>query len=627
MEYFEQNKIQELEAFAKRFDMSVKQLIQECYGLIMARLTPGLAFHTYHMNPRGLNLEKNNDNHLRLITILGGKDATDMLMADSVGDVLLNLISLTFEPAVVNTWGCPEIKLSEPVPPHYPENTIEVCLEFLRSASPHSNTSLVGYLSQTSHQSIYKIMLHLAVRIHDAHDDLEKYWRLHQFSFFIGLLFNEPSDIFSTLKEFVCSFTFNTYLRLLKTESVGKKGNEPVVRFLQVVIILLTKLVQRVTEFYMWEMEAFFNPVVRGVVSVAIRYPALVEYTKDILNFLLVQNASKFHSSIVNLDPFPSDIPDFQCYNTIHLDLKYGKKRDEWSLLKEFEQILIGAENMSKERLKFLRNLLINRKRCLDRLVRNIEARRFSEECEKEPVHNIIQMLIEISLSATHDEEMVIEACKCLGEIGPVDLYVLVLPPYKNKGKILLAEEALDTIIEIVSGYLSSEDIRLVTVASKVLRVLLEFDECAKVVTSLGHSRLAKNLLPFKSTQKRLKKSEERVDANALESKLGLNEMNEAIDYRSWLTQLTVGVIECIKKETSLVSILMPLCQLRLDFCEELLPYVVYLCLHGGRTNPIVKRVMSGYFRNFFTKFVSNLNSITESSRSYTPSSCKYFVL
>lgn len=623
----------ELELFAKRFNRSVSDMIRECYGLIMARLTPGLATYTRGLQPRGLNLATCNQIHKRLIITLGGKDATDTLMATCLGDVVLNLVSLTFEPSIMDIWNCPEVRLPEPVPPYYSEATIETCLDFLKAASPHSNLTVIGYLAKTSHQCIYKILLSLAIRIHGAHDELEKYWRLHQFSFFISnLLLNEPKSVFTSIKEYVLNFVFNAYLRLLKTES-DSSSKDTHLRFLRVVIYLINNLVVRITEEYIEEMHEFFDPVIRGVVCAINKHPELMEASKPVLTFLLHTHGGTFSSRIASLDPFSANLSEYEECREIQKEKRYGNRRIEWALTKEFEKLLEDTEDITvsgvywtKERLRFLRELLSKRKRDLDRMVRNLESKRFSEECAKDPLHNLIQVMVGVIWkgSRDRDEEVVVEACRCLGEIGPVDLSVLVLPPFKNEGKITLIEDALLQIVKIIAGYMTSEDIRLVTASGKVLRSILEFEEGSKVLNEMLHGeRLTKVLLPFRCMHKNLKKSVEKVDANMLETRLGLNEMNEGIDYRSWLMQLTTGIIECFKNNSTLALNFLPLCRLRVDFCEDIFPYVIYLCLQGGRTNPIVKRVMTSYFRNFFSKFVTNLNSFSEAARSYTPSSSK----
>ncbi|CAL8069908.1 unnamed protein product [Orchesella dallaii] len=625
VEYFEQDRMDDFKAFASRFELSVLKLTQHCYGMIMARLTPGLAIHKYELQSRGLNLAAFNETHKRLITTLGGKDATETLLMTCLGDVVLNLISLTFDPTIVNEWGCSEVKLPEPIPPYYPETTIETCLKFLQAASPRSNISVIGYLVNSSAKNIYKILLALTIRIHEAHNILEKFWRLHQFSFFVNLLLNEPQEIFSSMKEYVCNFVFNSYLRLLKVEDGDEIHN---IRFRKVLILLITKLVERITEECTEEMIFYFSTVVRGVVSAVVKHPVLINSAKMLLDFLMKTHGVTFADCIVSLEPFPSHLTEFQAYDIIQLDQKYGSFRNEWPLQKELEMFLNEIESSSasctKERLQFLKNLLSKRevKRDLERIVKNLENKRFSEECAKDPLHQVIQMLIDVTLSS-QEEEVILEASRCLGEIGPIDLSVLVLPTHKNQAKINSATEALMEIVKIIFSYLTSDDIRLVTISGKVMLNLFEYEECNNLVKSEFHdARLFKILFPFQCTQNRqLKQSIERIDAGSLEEKLGLNEMNEYIDFRSWLIGLTTGIIASFKSNTSMVTDLLPLCELRVDFCEDVLPYVVYLCLLGGKANPPVKKIMTGYFRNFFSKFASHYNNAADYSRSFTPSS------
>lgn len=620
VEYFEQGRIQELKDCADEAALTLDGLIQASCGVIMARLLPGL-------HGSRLNIEKSTEIQRRLYSSLGGKEICDRLMFSSISDVIINLISLIFEPAIGAKWNCEGIKMVEPVPPYHSEDTIANCLKYLENLIPHENVSVVGILARTSPASLYMIMLNLITRVHEAHNYLEKFWRIHHFSFFINTLLEEPPEIFELMKEYVCNFAFNAYLRLLAGES-GKKMEKESVQFCKVLLKLVCILVQQISEIYPSLMEVHFVPLVRGVVAKILHSPSLFEDSKPLLDYLLIQKKDIFTNQIVSLDPFPSTIADFKAYSEVHLELKYGTRRSDWLLSKELEHFLTGSEfecEPTKERLIFLRDLLSQGKRDLDRLVRNLENRQFSEECEEDPLHKIIQMLTTLSVSSS-DEFLVIEACKCLGEIGPVDLSVLVLPSCNNgQPKVTKNDDAVNAILETLSRYLSSSDIRLVTAAGEVLQSYLAFSLPASAATSeYADQRFKKLLMPF--FQKERISSVEKVEVNTLENNLALNEMDEQISYRNWLTQLTIGIIECFKKESSMLSTLLPLCHLRLDFCEAIFPYVVYMCLQGGRPNPIVKKIMSNYFRGFFTKFLSNFNSITDALRSVTPSSSKIVI-
>jgi ataxia telangiectasia mutated family protein len=46
---------------------------------------------------------------------------------------------------------------------------------------------------------------------------------------------------------------------------------------------------------------------------------------------------------------------------------------------------------------------------------------------------------------------------------------------------------------------------------------------------------------------------------------------------------------------------------------------VFHTVLFSGKSNPLVRKTVSGYFRNFFSKFVQQQNAGLDSSRSFTP--------
>jgi len=536
--------------------------------MLMARIVPGLSVYTTKnvVPPRGNEIiAQLQETQKRLTSALGGKIQTESLMMTSLEDVVLQLVSLVFDPLIPSAWGCPEIRLPEPAPPFHDETWIDTSMNFLKESSSRKDISVVAFLAIYSAKSIYDILLILITRVHNAHDALEKFWRLHQFSYFVKQLLQEPQMIFNQMKEYVCQFVVYAYLRLLHSET----GEDTYSKYLRhALIYLISKLVLNLTLSYKEEMKQYYYAIVNGLVSSSIRYPDLIEPAKKPLDLLLKNYAEDYADCITSLDPFPSDIAEFEEYREIYLQRKYGQRRADWPLQKELRSCLTEIQtsngSCTKERLEFLRDLLSKKKKDMERLVRSLEGKQFSDDCTHDMLHNLIQMLVGVIKSGT-DEDASLEACRCLGEIGPVDLSVLVLPICPSRKEIKKMVSSITTVVEIAAEYLKSNDIRVVSTTGEVLRSLCQMGECAELlIKEMSKTRLDAILKPFK-TPHPIANKDEKVFANQLETKLGLNEMDEFMDYPVWITQLTCGLIESLKTDDSLTARLLPLCKLKVS--------------------------------------------------------------
>lgn len=317
------------------------------------------------------------------------------------------------------------------------------------------------------------------------------------------------------------------------------------------------------------------------------------------------------------MDPFPSNkVSDFDVYKDVLQSVKYGhggasgsssvksvgntKSDSEWSLFKELKSYLDnGSERWTLERLVWIRELLSLKKRDVEKLVRLMEGKRFSDECQSEVLHALIQTLLSVIKNGT-DQDVVIEAARCLGEIGPVDLSVLVLPnctPKKREIKGMAG--SLLTIMQILVDYLKADDIKLVTTSGDVLRALCRTTECAELINKdFTNTRTDAILKPFKVTQGTIPKTPEKVYPNVIETKLGLNEMNECLDYKTWLTQLTCGLIECFKEGDSVIASLLSVCRIKVLslLCKLCLTCQIIFLYNNYRSN-FVRR----FFLSCFT--------------------------
>lgn len=364
----------------------------------MGRVAPSLAFLQKNKEgsviPIPKHISQANEAHKRLISILGGKNKLEALMVQHLGDVVLNIISLTYNANVTDAWNCPEIRLAEPEPPFYSEDYVLLGLEFLKESSPQQKISIIGYLIQNSPRSLYKILMTLLRRVHDAHDQLEKCWRLHHYSIFIVLLLSEPKEVFADLQVFLCQFIIHSYLRLVAIEK-----ND---RFLKAVLYLFLETSKKLVAKCSDEVSFHYRYIVASLVSVFRKFPALKDKILDTLHFFVIVKGEIFSLNITTLDPFPENDASFQEFRNSYYLRKYGSGEafPTWSLEKELSTCLIDMDitknNVTREKLQYLKTILATRKSELKGLVQELQEKRFLEECKNNYLHNVLRLLIGI---------------------------------------------------------------------------------------------------------------------------------------------------------------------------------------------------------------------------------------
>jgi len=169
--------------------------------------------------------------------------------------------------------------------------------------------------------------------------------------------------------------------------------------------------------------------------------------------------------------------------------------------------------------------------------------------------------------------QSVLEACRCLGEIGPVDLAVLVLPSSETQVKLSSASKAIEALLTSAAENLLSMDIDLVAQTGQVLESLLQTTECMEVLDGRREDKilpltktnptLAQILIPFQSESPGEGGKVLACNPSTLESQLSSLEVTEYMSYSKWVTQLTCGLIMALRPETSFLHRLLPLCRLK----------------------------------------------------------------
>uniref|UniRef100_A0A182M4G9 Serine/threonine-protein kinase ATM n=1 Tax=Anopheles culicifacies TaxID=139723 RepID=A0A182M4G9_9DIPT len=161
------------------------------------------------------------------------------------------------------------------------------------------------------------------------------------------------------------------------------------------------------------------------------RSSKIAQKSLSLLRFLILQNSSTFTSAIGKLNYLPHD----ERFNELRLMISRQKTGGHESLLPRDEiAALIELPNLRYEDIAALRIMLTTKKKELKMLCEELSDRSVSSTVDGESVlHRLVYILLEVVQTSTFDKRS-IEALRCLGEIGPIDLGTMLL---KTDGEMI----------------------------------------------------------------------------------------------------------------------------------------------------------------------------------------------
>ncbi|XP_017880998.1 serine-protein kinase ATM [Ceratina calcarata] len=495
-------------------------------------------------------------------------------------------------------------------PPHFKKPAIDNCLKLIVSNYFQDGVTLLEYLLRCNGSRILqRVLSDLNERIHKQGFEEHRIKAFHQYAYFCTLVIDElPREYFDAMSTYVIKDIGYSLLHVIKIyDDVRRLACRYFYDFVKRMFPVRSEQVKQILKFTV----AVLVPIVQTEeTSVAL----------DILNFLIVDQKALLSDVIQNLNVFPN-IPVFQRIREIHNNLKHQTKRVH-TLEEEIQYFLntMIDKNMdcSMEDISHLLMQLSTRKEELRRLYDALEKfRGFSEDCATSLLHQLVYKLIKLTGSAEMDVS--IEAARCLGELGPTDLMSMIL--YLEKGHIKESSDLIEIlsykIIIMMVKFLFESDIELRRISAGVLNVvlssfwgrqLLNATYMNSLKSVLGESQVppleTSNIQPFILANDKCLK----------ESNIGINEtnLNEILDqdntiwtiqsedsYSDWIVQATCKVAVCFTRFYS--EYLIPVCRLSTDFCEMILPRIVYLIIHTDENSTsAIWKCIDRFFEHHF---------------------------
>ncbi|XP_012149187.1 serine/threonine-protein kinase tefu isoform X2 [Megachile rotundata] len=471
-------------------------------------------------------------------------------------------------------------------PPHFKEEVINACLRYMKQNFFTQQVSIQYVLAHNCPNILQNMLLHLIGNIYNKKFVEYKIKAFHQYIFFCTLIAEELQlDYFNTLSMYVIKDISCSLLHMIKEQNdiLVELACKYFYKFIKLVLPTRSEEIKEILDFTV-------------MVLVPIAETEKVPIALEILKFLLIDHKEALGDAIKKLNSFPN-ISIFEEIRHIHNDLKC-KNEKVFSLKEEiqhFLNVMVDKDiNCNIDDIIHLRIQLSTRKQELQELYSKFEKfRGFAEDCASSILHQLIYKLIKLTASSVVN--ISIEAAKCLGELGPADLMSMILYLQKSHAKETsdLMEILSYKIVIAMIKCLFQSDIELRKVSANALYVifssswgqkLLNIKYMEHLKTVLNESQVTlpvKYIQPFVSSKS---SKSNNINLNYATVNDVINPHNDIWtvhtnnSYNNWIVKITSRIIECFNGFyfENLISV----CTLSTDFCEIILPRIIFLIIH-----------------------------------------------
>ncbi|CAG9854398.1 unnamed protein product [Phyllotreta striolata] len=413
---------------------------------------------------------------------------------------------------------------------------------------------------------------------------------LHRYTFFVGFVVE-----FLDTKDDCGRFFIRDVLHTL-TNSIrnGADGDGVATASCTFLSIFLRAILPRLSLAF----KPFFSDTVSAINQFYLTRKSVSSTCKEILHRLLIDNSTEFGEDIAKLDAFPEFVDEKQ-------DRRDAKRPQ---LSEEILRFLDGRDASEKEDgLVDLRRALADRKEELMALYDKLdETRGFSEDCENSPLHRLICALARLCQS--DKKRVVIEAARCLGELGPTNLHTVVLQPekYTIHREYSPLQILIGNVISMLSEYIVDCDINVIKAASKLLYSVLATKEASAVLGTdddFGCGPIVNDYIqPYVPCNKPSQSQNLSVNANLFLTNLQDDELwcpNSCVSHENWIVKLFTNILNTFS-ESSILPKLIDICKIKVEFSERLFPIVTVILLVKGHKK--VAELISKKIDYFFSQ-------------------------
>uniref|UniRef100_A0A4W5QBH6 non-specific serine/threonine protein kinase n=1 Tax=Hucho hucho TaxID=62062 RepID=A0A4W5QBH6_9TELE len=597
-----------------------KKLLANCFPKIMVNILPFFA-----VSGQDAQVAQQREKAHRVYDLLKdsnclGKPQIDSLIHSNLSDIVVELLMTLYEGAATEEGGRGDLRrfIGEldpaPNPPYFSSYVIKASLDYLSSCHSANLKSLVAILSKTP-ISIQRILLAVCQKAAETINAYEKHRILLMYHLFVSLLLKEVKDGLGGAWAFVLRDIIYTLIHHINSRPA--QLDEVSSRSFSLCCDLLTSVCRTAVQFCDDAVESHLQVIVGTLTAQVTNQLAISQQVLSLLKFLVVESQDKLKSAIQKLEPFP-DRPEFRELRAVQHTLKY--RTGKFTLRQEIAHFLSVASCDSLpltrlEGLKDLRRQLHNNKSQIRPLLRE------SDPAESVLVRLVLNLLQLCKLAANHPggRDISEAAGSCLGELGPVDFSTIALLHGKDQLNVRAVSlfpqvepQWLYIILNCINNALTHHCIEVRQAAVQSLKDILATQAGADFweIHKDNRDPMLAYLNPFRSTKKKEVSlvARERLESQDLW-------VPDAGGHKAWLKTLCMVLLDSggVRSEALLLS--RPLCLVKTDFCQRVLPLIIHDILLGD-SDGSWRKLLSTHVQDFFTSCSSRARA---SSRSTTP--------
>ncbi|XP_066103499.1 serine-protein kinase ATM [Saccopteryx bilineata] len=622
----------EVKSIANQIQEDWKHLLTDCFPKIFVNILPYFAYEATGDSRMAQQRETATKVYdmLKDENLLGKQ--IDHLFVTSLPEIVVELLMTLHEPvtsgAGQSTDSCDFSGDLDPAPnpPHFPSHVIKAAFAYISNCHKTKSKSILEILSK-SPDSYQKILLAICEQAAETNNVYKKHRILKIYHLFVSLLLKDIKTGLGGAWAFVLRDVIYTLIH-----SINKRPS----RFMDVSLrsfSLCCDLLSRVCHTAVTNCKDALGShlhVIVGTLIPLVDEPMQVqEQVLDLLKYLVIENKDNenLYITIKHLDPFPDHVV-FKDLRITQQKIKYS--RGPFSLFEEINHFLSVSvyDALPLTRLEGLKDLRRQLEQHKDQMMQLMRASQdnLHDDILVKLVISLLQ-LSKMALNHTGEREVLEAVGSCLGEVGPIDFSMIAIQhskdtPYTKDLELFENKELQWTLIML--SYLNN------TLVEDCVGVRSAAVTCLKniLATKTGHNfwEIYKNtndpmliyLHPFRTSRKKFlevpRPDKENPFAGLDDTSLWISQSD---NHDVWIKTLTCAFLDSGSIKSEILQLLKPMCEVKADFCQTVLPYLVHDILLQD-TNDSWRNLLSTHIQGFFTNCFRH---VSQTNRSTTPAS------
>ncbi|XP_073095404.1 serine-protein kinase ATM isoform X2 [Manis javanica] len=600
----------EVKSIADQIQEDWKSLLTDCFPKILVNILPYFAYEGTGDSGMAQQRETATKVYdmLKDENILGKQ--IDHLFISNLPEIVVELLMTFHEPGTSGTSQGTSGDLDPaPNPPHFPSHVIKATFAYISNCHKTKLKSILEILSK-SPDSYQKILLAICQQAAETNNIYKKHRILKIYHLFVSLLLKDIKSGLGGAWAFVLRDVIYTLIHTINKRP--SRFMDVSLRSFSLCCDLLSRVCHTAVTYCKDALENHLHVIVGTLIPLVDDQMEVQEQVLDLLKYLVIDNKDNenLYMTIKLLDPFPDHVV-FKDLHITQQKIKYS--RGPFSLLEEINHFLsvsvYGALPLTRlEGLKDLRRQLEQHK---DQMM---DLMRASQDNPQDGIMvKLVVSLLQLSKMAINHtgEREVLEAVgSCLGEVGPIDFSTIAIQHNRDKSYIKALELFEDKELQwtfIMLNYLNNTLVEDCILATKTGH---HFWEIYKTTTD----PMLIYLQPFRTSRKKFLEVPRLDRENPLE---GLDDTSlwipQSENHDVWIKTLTCAVLDSGGIQSEILQLLKPLCEVKSDFCQTVLPYLIHDILLQD-TNDSWRKLLSTHIQGFFTNCFRHISQTSQST-------------